>query len=92
MISRSIMLNPKIPVESKAIYSILAVFAGDKDRCFPTIKTLVEATGISKDRLYKYLNILCDSGIVERLLFCIESQSSQIRRCSIPESQRCHTI
>lgn len=67
MISRSIMLNPKIPVESKAIYSILAVFAGDKDRCFPTIKTLVEATGISKDRLYKYLNILCDSGIVERV-------------------------
>ena len=51
MISRSIMLNPEIPVESKAIYSILAVFAGDKDRCFPTIKTLVEATGISKDRL-----------------------------------------
>lgn len=45
MISRSIMLNPKIPVESKAIYSILAVFAGDKDRCFPTIKTLVETAG-----------------------------------------------
>ncbi len=68
VVSRNIMMDPTLPVESKAIYSILASMAGDKDRCFPTIKKLLEVTDISKRRLYKYLDILVQREIVERVL------------------------
>lgn len=67
MISRNIMLDPTLPVESKAIYSILASLCSNRDSCFPTVQTLLDVTGISKDRLYKYLNILTERKIVERV-------------------------
>lgn len=67
MISRNIMLDPTLPVESKAIYSILASLCSNGDSCFPTVQTLLDVTGISKDRLYKYLNILTERKIVERV-------------------------
>lgn len=67
VVSRNIMMDPTLPVESKAIYSILASLCSNRDSCSPTVQTLLDVTGISKDRLYKYLNILTERKIVERV-------------------------
>ena len=62
----SVTLDPTIPPASKCLYSVLTIFADEKNSCFPSIKTLVQVTGMSKDTIYKYLDILEKRGIIER--------------------------
>ena len=62
----SVTLDPTIPPASKCLYSVLTIFADEKNSCFPSIKTLVHVTGMSKDTIYKYLDILEKRGIIER--------------------------
>ena len=62
----SVTLDPTIPPASKCLYSVLTIFADEKNSCFPSIKILVQVTGMSKDTIYKYLDILEKRGIIER--------------------------
>lgn len=62
----SVTLDPTIPPASKCLYNVLTIFAGEKNSCFPSIETLVQVTGMSKDTVYKYLDILEECGVIER--------------------------
>lgn len=66
IVARTILANPKLPMECKAIYALLSAYAGDEVECYPTIETMRKALGITTERLYKYLNILNSTGIVRR--------------------------
>lgn len=66
MHAASVTLDPTIPPLSKCLYNVLTIFAGEKDSCFPSIETLVQVTGMSRDTVYKYLDILEKRGIIER--------------------------
>ena len=62
----SVTLDPTIPPASKCLYSVLTIFADGKNSCFPSIETLVQVTGMSKDTIYRHLDILEKRGIIER--------------------------
>lgn len=62
----SVTLDPTIPPASKYLYSVLTIFAGEKNSCFPSIETLVQVTGMSRDTIYRHLDILEKRGIIER--------------------------
>lgn len=62
----SVTLDPTIPPASKCLYSVLTIFAGEKNSCFPSIETLVQVTGMSRDTIYRHLDILEKRGIIER--------------------------
>ena len=66
IVARTILANPELPVECKAIYALLSAYAVDEAECYPTIETMRKALGITTERLYKYLNILNSTGIVRR--------------------------
>lgn len=66
MHAASVTLDPEIPPLSKCLYNVLTIFAGEKNSCFPSIETLVQVTGMSKDTVYKYLDILEECGVIER--------------------------
>lgn len=66
MVAKNILRNPNIPAEAKGLYAYLAGFSGDSDECFPSISLICSDMAMSKDRLYKYMNILVGEGIVER--------------------------
>lgn len=62
----SVTLDPTIPPASKCLYSVLTIFAGEKNSCFPSIETLVQVTGMSRDTIYRHLDILEECGVIER--------------------------
>ena len=62
----SVTLDPTIPPASKCLYSVLTIFADGKNSCFPSIETLVQVTGMSRDTIYRHLDILEKRGIIER--------------------------
>lgn len=67
MVAKELLTDPSVPLESKGIYAYLAGYAGDMDECYPSIERVRNELGISKDRLYKYMNMLVDIGVVERV-------------------------
>ena len=66
IVDYEIMNDPSLSLEARAIYSILASYANKDRSCHPTVKTLLQVTGVSKDRFYKHMNQLIDRGIVEK--------------------------
>ena len=64
---KNIMTDPELSIEARAIYAILASYSNAKTRdCTPSIRTLIAAAGISKDRFYKHMGQLVDRGIVQK--------------------------
>ena len=61
-----VMRDPSISLAAKGLYSVLATYAGDKNYCFPSRKTLMRDTGITKDTLTKHLQTLIDAGYVTK--------------------------
>ena len=56
---------PEIGVDAYAVYHVLAMHMDIGTRkCFPSKKLLMDATGLSKDRLYAAIRKLLDAGLV----------------------------
>lgn len=66
IVENEVMRNPSIPLAAKGLYCILASYAGDKDYCFPSRKTLMREAGITKDTLTRHLQTLIDAGYVTK--------------------------
>ena len=64
MILQSVMKNPDISIEAKAIYSLLASYTGNKQYCFPSVQTICKDLAISENRFYKHMQQLIDAGLV----------------------------
>lgn len=66
IVYRQIMRNKNLTVEAKAIYAYLCSFAGSGTECYPGVDLMAIELCMSKDRLYKHLNILVNAGIIEK--------------------------
>lgn len=51
---------------SKALYCALAGFCNKERMCFPSIDTLMRATGMTRNTLYKHMRTLEQKGIVKK--------------------------
>lgn len=67
MVAKNFLIDPDVPIEAKGLYAYLAGYAGNSDECYPSVDRLRKELGISKDRLYKYMNMLVDIGVIERI-------------------------
>ena len=65
LLPKSVMKDPNLKIESKAIFAYLTTFAGNRDTAFPGRELICKDLGISKDRFYKYMNELKEKGYIE---------------------------
>ncbi|MBQ9042582.1 MAG: helix-turn-helix domain-containing protein [Eggerthellaceae bacterium] len=63
-VPKAVMRDPELPVEAKGIYAYLCSFAGAGQAAFPSRKTMLAELGLSKDRFYKYREMLIARGLV----------------------------
>jgi len=63
-VPKAVMRDPELPVEAKGIYAYLCSFAGAGQAAFPSRKTMLSELGLSKDRFYKYREMLIERGLV----------------------------
>ena len=63
-IPRTVMTNPELSIEAKAIFAYMASYSGVKGECFPSVDTIVKQLGISKDRYYRHMKLLRESGYI----------------------------
>jgi hypothetical protein len=64
-VSKSVMTDRNLTIESKAIYSYLCSFAGNKDEAFPSVKKICYDLKINVKRFYKHMGPLIDKGYIE---------------------------
>ena len=63
---KSVMRNPELTIEARAIYAYLSSIAGADGFCYPSLNTILHDLNITKQRFYKHLNLLIDAGIIEK--------------------------
>ena len=63
-VQQSIMRNPCIPLQAKGLYGYLSSIAGADGECYPSINTITQELGITKDTYYKHLQVLIDNKII----------------------------
>ena len=54
MIAKMAMLDQRLTIEAKAIYSYFCSYAGGGSTAFPSVSKIVYDLKISKDRYYKH--------------------------------------
>lgn len=65
ILPKMVMLDRKLTIESKAIYSYFCSYAGAGNQAFPGTKKIQEDLCIGKDRYYKHFNLLKDLGYIK---------------------------
>ena len=63
---KSVMRNPELTMEARAIYAYLSSIAGADGFCYPSLNTILHDLNITKQRFYKHLKMLIDLGIIEK--------------------------
>lgn len=64
LVPRSIMRDPDLSFQAKAIYSYLASFAGNTGKAFPSTSLMSKELDMSRDTLFKYLKELKEKKVV----------------------------
>lgn len=62
VVSRSIMRDSRLSIESKAIYAYFCAFAGSGRRGFPSVEKICKELGIAKARYYRHRKVLIELG------------------------------
>ena len=65
IVPKQVMKDSNLSIQSKAVYSYLCSYAGNKDTAFPSIPLITYELNISKDTFYKYMNELKDKLYIE---------------------------
>lgn len=65
-VSARVMQNPRLSMQAKAVYGLLASYADDGNReCHPRQSTMAEQMDCSVDTLQRHIRALEDAGLVE---------------------------
>ena len=64
MIAKMVMLDQRLTIEAKAIYSYFCSYAGGGSTAFPSVSKIVYDLKISKDRYYKHFKLLVECGYI----------------------------
>lgn len=65
VVSKILMKDRKIRIQSKAVYTLLCTYAGSSRTAFPGVSLILADLGISRDTYYKYMNELKEAGYVK---------------------------
>lgn len=63
-ISKMVMIDQRLSIESKAIYSYFSSYAGGGSSAFPSVSKIIYDLKISKTRYYKHFNLLVECGYI----------------------------
>lgn len=63
-VPKMLMLDKKLTIEAKAIYSYFCSYAGAGTTAFPSTKKIQEDLSVGKARYYKHFNLLKDFGYI----------------------------
>lgn len=63
---KDVMQDSSLTIESKAIYGYLCSQADDNGQAEVSVVKILEDLSISKDRFYRHMNALIDSGYVSK--------------------------
>ena len=64
MIAKMVMLDQRLTIEAKAIYSYFCSYAGGGSTAFPSVSKIVYDLKISKTRYYKHFDSLVECGYI----------------------------
>ena len=64
MIAKMVMLDQRLTIEAKAIYSYFCSYAGGGSTAFPSVSKIVYDLKISKDRYYNHFKLLVECGYI----------------------------
>jgi DNA replication protein DnaD len=64
MIAKMVMLDQRLTIEAKAIYSYFCSYAGGGSTAFPSVSKIIYDLKISKDRYYKHFKLLVECGYI----------------------------
>ena len=64
IIAKMVMLDQRLTIEAKAIYSYFCSYAGGGSTAFPSVSKIVYDLKISKDRYYKHFKLLVECGYI----------------------------
>lgn len=62
---KMVMLDRRLTIEAKAIYSYFCSYAGAGTTAFPSRAKIMKDLDIGKDRYYKHFNLLKETGYIE---------------------------
>jgi len=65
LIAKIVMLDRKLTIEAKSIYSYFCSYAGAGSQVFPSIEKIISDLCISKDRFYKHFKFLKNYGYIK---------------------------
>lgn len=65
MISKLLMQDSRLTIESKSIYSYFCSYAGNGKQAFPSVNLIIHHLGIGKNRYYTHLNLLKKYGYIK---------------------------
>ena len=65
IIPKQVMKDSSLSIQSKAVYSYLCSYAGNKDTAFPSISLITYELKITKDTFYKYMKELKSREYIE---------------------------
>ena len=65
VVMRSVMRDPSLSPEAKAIYAYLCSFTGDGSTAFPAVDLMLEELAMGKPRFYKHRKMLEDAGLLK---------------------------
>ena len=61
-----VMHDPDLSLRAKGLYSLLSTYTDKQRRCFPSIKTLAELSGVTRRTIERTLNELEQKTYVRR--------------------------
>lgn len=64
-IAKMVMLDQRLSIESKAIYSYFCSYAGNGSSAFPSVSKIIHDLNISKTRYYKHFEPLKELGYIQ---------------------------
>ena len=65
IIAKLVMLDQRLTIEAKAIYSYFCSFAGNGTSAFPSVRKIIHDLSISKTRYYNHFNLLVKYGYIK---------------------------
>ena len=66
IVYKTVMQDNTLSIESKGIYAYLCTFANSERECWPSVDAIRRDLKLSKDRFYKHMGQLLESGYVHK--------------------------
>ncbi len=66
IVSYTVMTDPAVSLQARALYSILSVYANKERKCFPSVFTLADIAGVSCRHIGRLIRELKDNNYIRR--------------------------